>query len=162
LRFTWLVPALILIAPARVAAAQPCTGKGTSVVVLTREQKLFVCVAGQEKAGYRVSIGKAGTGKRKKDDNKTPLGTYPLGSPRSSSRFGTFIPVGYPTAEQRSRGLSGGDIGIHGPPRAFAWAGFLTTLVDWTRGCIAVGSDSAIKEIATAVTAAGIRVIHID
>jgi murein L,D-transpeptidase YafK len=66
----------------------------------------------------------------------------------ASERFGTFVPISYPTAEQRRRGFTGSDIGIHGPDRRFRRLGRLTTWADWTAGCIAVGSDDEIDEIA--------------
>jgi murein L,D-transpeptidase YafK len=68
--------------------------------------------------------------------------------PRASTRFRTFIPVGYPTAEQRENGYMGSAIGIHGPDRRFRWLGRLTSWFDWTAGCIAVGKDEEIGSVA--------------
>ena len=102
---------------------------------------------------FRVSLGRGGTGKAREGDNRTPLGVYPLGTPQPSSRFGTFIPFGYPTEAQAAAGLTGGDVGIHGPDRPYAWLGPANVLFDWTAGCVAVSSDAAIQTIAAWVTA---------
>ncbi|MBI5549120.1 MAG: hypothetical protein HY901_34985 [Deltaproteobacteria bacterium] len=74
-----------------------------------------------------------------------------LGAPRPSGRFGTFIPVGYPTEEQLAQGLTGSAIGVHGTRASLAWLGELTTLVDTTDGCVAVGRGEEMAAIAEAV-----------
>jgi len=130
------------------AENNPCDGQNTSVVINTVSRKLYICANNKRYQEYKVAIGKKGTGKQKKGDNKTPIGTYALGMPRDSSRFGTFIPVGYPTPEQKSKGFSGSDVGIHGPSRLFKWLGSINTWTNWTQGCIAVGSDAEISSIA--------------
>jgi murein L,D-transpeptidase YafK len=117
-------------------------------VIRLDNRTLHLCEAGLAVAEYRVAIGRGGIGKRKEGDNKTPIGEYKLGEPRGSSRFGVFIPIGYPTAAQRRNGYTGSAIGIHGPSRSFAWAGWVNTAADWTEGCIAVVSDKQIREIA--------------
>lgn len=126
-------------------AADRCLGAGTEVRVLTRDHLLLLCSEGRTEGRYRVAIGVAGTGKQREGDHKTPLGRYRLARPRASKLFGTFILIGYPTPVQRQAGLTGGDVGIHGPPRSFA---FLTRLFDWTDGCIAVSEDADIEAIA--------------
>lgn len=131
-----------------VAENNQCAGQNTSVVIDTVSRKLYLCENNKPYQEYKVAIGKKGTGKQKKGDNKTPIGTYSLGTPRGSSRFGTFIPVGYPTPEQRSKGFSGNDVGIHGPSRLFAWLGSINTWTNWTQGCAAVGSEAEITSIA--------------
>ncbi len=94
-----------------------------------------------------------GLGKSRDGDNKTPLGTYWLGQPQLSQRFGIFIPVGYPTREQTAKGMSGSDIGIHGPDRIFACAGALNVSINWTAGCLAVSNDAYIVAISDFVKA---------
>ena len=59
-----------------------------------------------------------------------------------SSRSAIRLPI---SAEN---GYTGSAIGIHGPSRIFARAGWMNTVADWTEGCIAVASDEAIDEIA--------------
>lgn len=111
---------------------------------------------------FPVALGRGGLDKKREGDGRTPKGAYPLGAPRPSARFHRFVPVGYPTPEQRAQGLTGGDIGIHGPHAAFRPLGSLTTWVDWTEGCIAVGSRSEIEEVAAWVEAARPRAIAVE
>lgn len=126
-----------------------CSDVGTFVLVDTDRHRLQLCKAGSTVQEFPVAIGRGGRDKRQSGDNRTPLGVYPLDAPRESQEgFHTFIPVGYPTRSQRDQGFTGGDIGIHGPPQSWSWLGRLTTWKDWTRGCIAVGTESDIVDIA--------------
>jgi murein L,D-transpeptidase YafK len=118
------------------------------VLVDTKDHKLSLCERGREVASYRVALGRAGTRKRVQGDDKTPLGSYALGAPRPSSRFGTFIPIAYPTREQRLRGFTGAAVGIHGPDRRFRWAGRLNAWFDWTAGCVALATDDEVELVA--------------
>jgi len=136
------------------AAAQParpntCPPTGAALVVDTSVHTLWLCRDGRADHTYKVSIGSAGVGKQREGDNRTPLGVYTLDAPVESEQFHTFIPVGYPTEAQRRDGLTGSAIGVHGPTRRSAWLGRFNTWTDWTRGCIAVGSDRDISEIAS-------------
>jgi murein L,D-transpeptidase YafK len=130
------------------ADRDPCEGQATSIVILTSDRKIFTCQENQKLKEYRISLGRNGVDKRKQGDNKTPLGQYTLGVPRPSNKFGIFIPIGYPTQEQQLKGYSGSDVGVHGPYRPFKRLGPLNTWFNWTRGCVAVGGDSEISEIA--------------
>jgi murein L,D-transpeptidase YafK len=144
-----LLPASPAAVPAAMAQeGEPCRGVGSAVVVRTSEHALLLCDGDAQQARYPVSLGAGGVGKRREGDERTPLGAYPLGAPRASRSYGTFVPVGYPTQEQARLGFTGGAIGIHGPPRAFARMGRLNTISDWTAGCIAVGSDAEVEAIA--------------
>lgn len=136
-----------LTTPAWAEPNTACPGQATIIHVDTRTHRLRLCENGRTVADYRVAIGSAGTPKRKQGDKKTPTGRYRLGKLRPSARYRSFIPIGYPTAEQSRQGYTGSLIGIHGPKRAFAWAGKWSTYVDWTQGCIAVGRDADIDEI---------------
>ena len=153
--------AALLAAEPVTAAPSPCVGLDAHVVLHTEQHRLQLCENGQPAADYRVALGRGGTGKQREGDLKTPLGVYSLGPARASAEFGLFLPVGYPTDEQRRRGLTGGDIGIHGPKRGFRWLGSLTTLSDWTRGCIAVSTDDAIQRLAAWVREHHATRIHI-
>jgi len=144
--------ASILLA-GRLSGASECPPGDPLVLVDTATHRLRLCENGVAVRVFRVALGRGGTGKRKEGDNRTPLGVYPLGMPQPSSRFGTFIPVGYPTQEQAAAGLTGTDIGIHGPDQQFAFLGRATVSADWTAGCVAVGSDAAIQAIAEWVLA---------
>jgi hypothetical protein len=130
------------------AKINPCEGYKTAVLVDTKQHKMWLCQENKPVGEYKVAIGKGGINKIKQGDNKTPLGEYTLGIPRPSSRFGTFIPIGYPTQEQILKGYTGGDIGVHGPYRFFKWLGNATVWPDWTQGCIAVGTYKAVSEVA--------------
>jgi murein L,D-transpeptidase YafK len=132
------------------------------VVIHLSERTLHLCEAGLPAGKYRVAIGKGGAGKRSEGDSKTPIGEYALGAPRASSSFGIFIPISYPTASQRRDGCTGSAIGIHGPSRTFAWAGWMNTAADWTEGCIAVASDEAINEIAAWVQYKDPTVVYLE
>jgi murein L,D-transpeptidase YafK len=120
-----------------------------AVVVDVASRTLSLCEGGEAQQVFPVALGTGGIGKRRQGDHRTPLGSYPLGAPRRSQEYGTFIPVGYPTRKQVEMGFTGTAVGIHGPPRAFVNGGRSNTDVDWTWGCIAVGSDPEIQEIAT-------------
>lgn len=125
-----------------------CEGYGTSLVALADINVLYLCKNNLAVANYDLSLGLFGIGKTKEGDWRTPIGSYSLAMPRPSDKFGTFMEIGYPTKEQRAKGFTGGDVGIHGPKRMLRCAGFLNVVVDWTQGCLAVASDSFIKEIA--------------
>ncbi len=107
----------------------------------------------------RVALGRGGLDKMREGDGRTPIGTYPLGAPRPSPRFGTFIPIGYPTPEQCARGLTGGSVGIHGPARGATWLGALSTFIDWTAGCVATASDDDVALVAAFVRERRPRVV---
>ena len=133
---------------AAAARAAPCDGRGTSIVVDGKARRLWLCAGGASDGDFAVSLGRGGLGKAREGDGRTPRGRYPLGAPRASKEYGTFIPVGYPTAAERARGLTGGAIGIHGPRRGFAFLGRANAWADWTRGCIALATDGEIEKVA--------------
>src|SRR5512142_23024 len=106
------------VAPlAAVSDAGRCPPSGDAIVVDTRAHELWLCTSGTAPARFAVALGRSGVGKRRRGDGRTPLGTYALGEPRFSERYGLFIPIGYPTPAQAARGRSGAAVGIHGPPR---------------------------------------------
>jgi murein L,D-transpeptidase YafK len=135
----------------RTPAADPCPSSGLAVIVTVLDHTMWLCDRGHARARYRIALGRGGTGKRVEGDGKTPLGTYALGAPRPSARFGTFIPVAYPTEEQKRQGFTGRDVGIHGPDRRLRWAGGMNSWFDWTAGCIALGTDGELRQVATFV-----------
>ncbi|ACL66993.1 ErfK/YbiS/YcfS/YnhG family protein [Anaeromyxobacter dehalogenans 2CP-1] len=147
-----LVPPLaFLLACAHRPARPGCPPVDALILVDTAEHRLALCEAGAAAAVFPVALGSAGTEKRAEGDRRTPLGAYALGTPRPSAGFGTFIPIGYPTAEQRRAGRTGSNVGIHGPARAMRWAGRLNTWADWTAGCVALGSDREVAAVAAFV-----------
>jgi murein L,D-transpeptidase YafK len=138
-----------------------CPPSGSRLMVDTSARELALCDEGKLAHRYRVALGSGGLDKRKQGDGRTPLGEYPLTPGRASSQFHTFLYVGYPTVAQKQAGYTGGDVGVHGPGRSFRWMGALSTTSDWTAGCVAVGSDAEIDEIAAWVRAHAARVIEI-
>lgn len=140
--------AALLAAAVSMPPRLPCSDGQTALVVDTGTRAMWRCEAGKPLEELAVALGSGGIGKRKQGDAKVPLGEYPLGAPRGSASFHVFIPVGYPTPEQRRAGFTGGAIGVHGPARGYESLGALNTSVDWTLGCIAVGSDAEIERVA--------------
>lgn len=141
---TALILSSLILAPfaglSPLSSSVACPRRGDAVAVTTRDHALWLCDKGRPVAMIRVDLGRGGVGKREKGDARTPLGSYSLGTPRPSQRFGTFIPIGYPTPQQTARGLSGGNVGIHGPDRRTATLGG-SSRIDWTLGCIATVND---------------------
>ena len=138
-----LIAAFVL---ALTAPPEPCADKGTALFVDATHRTLWLCESGKAVEAMPVALGRGGLDKRVEGDAKVPLGAYPLGSARPSKSFHLFIPVGYPTSTQRRNGFSGGAIGVHGPLRAYG--GAISTGIDWTLGCIAVGTDEEIGRVA--------------
>ncbi len=128
-----------------------CAEGGDLVVVQTRTHTLWLCSGRRAVVRMKVALGRGGLDKGRQGDGRTPLGSYSLGAPRRSPRFGTFIPIGYPTPEQRARGFTGRDVGIHGPGRWASWLGPLSTWIDWTAGCVATANDDDIARVAAFV-----------
>jgi len=150
----------IVAVVASAGTTTPCAPHGTALYVNAAERRLYACEAGRAKESLPVALGRGGIDKRKQGDAKLPLGEYALGQPRPSGDFHLFIPVGYPTAVQRRRGYTGGDVGVHGPARVAQ--GPLTTVADWTLGCIAVGTDQEIERVARWVRTNRVRRIVIE
>ncbi|HSI04824.1 MAG: murein L,D-transpeptidase family protein [Myxococcota bacterium] len=138
-----MIPLLVQLL---VAAA--CRSQTTEIVVDTAAHHMVLCDKGEQKAEYKVALGSGGIGKEREGDAKTPLGVYPLHQGRPSSSFHTFILLGYPTKEQRAKGMTGSAVGVHGPARGYEQLGELNVATDWTLGCIAVSSDEQIDFIA--------------
>lgn len=144
---------LALCAPGAAAALDdpPCPASGDAVVVVTERRELWLCAQGAAATRFPVALGRSGVGKRRRGDDRTPLGTYALGRPRRSTVYGTFIPIAYPTPAQTARGFTGSAVGIHGPPRGMDASSHPVTEVDWTHGCIATGTDDEVAAIAAFV-----------
>ena len=146
-RLTAVLLFMVLPVSSLSASPDPCDGYPAALMVDTSLRTMWVCLDGQARREYRVALGRGGTGKQSKGDKKTPLGCYDIGSPRSSSQYRLFIPIGYPNDEQKAQGFSGGAVGIHGPHREMLWLGHDSTEAGWTLGCIAVGTDEEILEV---------------
>jgi murein L,D-transpeptidase YafK len=160
-RFVEVLCCVVTLLTGHPSQAADCPKGEPLLLVDTAAHELKLCEKGVALRAFRVALGSGGTGKARTGDDKTPLG-YPLGTPRPSGRFGVFIPVRYPTKEQLAKGLTGGDVGIHGPDRHFAQLGAATTWVDWTAGGVAVGSDEAIQAIAAWVKSKKVGLVQLD
>ena len=125
------------------------TSPQDSVVVATAQHALALCENGRATETFLVRLGRRGTGKSREGDGKTPLGRYAIGEPRPSSAYGTFVPIAYPTLEQRRRGLSGSAVGVHGPTRWLRRLGGLVNLFDTTDGCVGLATDAEMQRVAT-------------
>jgi len=159
---------IVLIVAAGVASAEvirgpePCAGRGLAVVVRTADHQLHACESNKVVRTFGVRMGREGTGKKKAGDGKTPLGTYSLGAPRASKQYGIFIPVGYPTAEQKRLGYTGGAIGVHGPLRSVRWLRGAVNWFDTSDGCVGLATDDEMKVLADWVRARRPRTIVIE
>jgi hypothetical protein len=150
LSLAWLGAGLFVLATAApVAADQPCqTTRDAHIVVSSDARRLWLCDGHREVKSYSVRLARNGTGKRTAGDAMLPLGSYVLGSPRESTKFGLFIPIGYPSPPQAAQGYTGGAVGIHGPHRAVRWLGHFVNAFDTTAGCVGVATDRDMSEIA--------------
>ena len=144
------------------APPSPCPSRGRVLVVHSASHSLFLCRDGRAEVRFRVALGRGGMDKRLEGDGRTPTGSYDLGPSRPSSSFHRFVPVDYPTKEQRAEGRTGGAIGVHGPDRRARFLGPFTTWVDWTAGCLAVGTDPEIDRVAEWTARTGASSIVID
>jgi len=166
-----IAPTLLALVVAAAAPARPptppravvCAAGENAVVVDTGAHRLHLCWRGEVERTFVVALGIDGVDKRRQGDNRTPIGAYPLGAPRASLSFHTFVPVGYPTPAQARMGFTGSAIGIHGPPRGAGGLARLLELVgvDWTAGCIAVATDDDIDEIAGWLRRRGVKDVRL-
>jgi murein L,D-transpeptidase YafK len=118
----------------------------TRVLVYKKQRVLFLMHGNQALKAYKFRMGFSPLGhKQFEGDGRTPEGNYIIDTRNPDSNYHLSVRINYPNAKDvevaRSYGRSpGGDIFIHGTPRAFLNEG------DWTWGCIAV-SNEAIEEI---------------
>lgn len=129
--------------------ASPCAGEVRALVVESGRRTMTVCEEGRALEVVPVRLGREGVGKSREGDRKTPSGRYALGRPLPSRDYGTFVPVGYPTAEQARAGYTGSAVGVHGPGRKVRWLGPLVNVLDTTDGCIGVASDEEASRLAS-------------
>ncbi|MBM1220699.1 L,D-transpeptidase family protein [Ponticoccus sp. SC2-23] len=118
----------------------------TSIVVYKGRRKLHLMHEAEILKTYDFELGFAPVGhKQIEGDGKTPEGLYYIDRKNPNSSFHLSVGISYPNAEDRARAAAighspGGDIFIHGTPRAFRGDR------DWTWGCLAV-SNSEIEVI---------------
>lgn len=97
---------------------------------------------------FGVRLASGGVGKSREGDQKVPVGRYGLGAPRTSTKFGVFVPIRYPSPEQTAAGFTGGNVGIHDPHRKMRWLGRWANPFDTTDGCVGLATDGEMNEIA--------------
>lgn len=153
--------AVIYALPAQPDEIDCPSSKGALVLVDTKAHTLALCESGRRVEAFGIRLGKHGTGKTREGDGKTPLGHYPLGSPIPSSTFGLFVPIGYPTTEQRKLGYTGSAVGVHGPRRGLRWLGRWVNALDLTDGCVGIATDAEMQRVADFVTRHNARQIAI-
>jgi murein L,D-transpeptidase YafK len=126
------------------------------LVVDKRARLLTLYRAGSPLKSFAVSLGAEATGpKTREGDNRTPEGVYTIDHHKPDSSFHLALHISYPDSRDRARATAegvapGGDIMIHGLPRAIGWIGRLHRLHDWTAGCVAV-TNPEIEQIYQAV-----------
>lgn len=110
----------------------------TSIVVRKAQRRMFLLHGQTILKEYDFELGFAPRGhKQVEGDGKTPEGAYYIDRKNPNSQFHLSIGISYPNDRDRARARAlgqrpGGDIFIHGTPRAFRGD------PDWTAGCIAV------------------------
>lgn len=143
------------------AEVSPCQGSASYLHVDTDGHRLWLCDGATAERSYDIRLGKGGLGKTREGDGKVPLGTYGLGKPRPSAEYGTFIPIKYPTSEQRALGYTGSAVGVHGPNRDLRWLGGLINVFDTTDGCVGLATDEETGAIAAWVTNKNAAIIEL-
>ena len=105
---------------------------------------------------YNIALGISPLGhKMREGDGKTPEGLYFIALKNPQSSYHLSLKISYPSKQDvdtaKSKGFKPGDnIMIHGIRNGLGWIGNYHSLVDWTRGCIAVSND-AIEEIYSSI-----------
>ncbi len=100
---------------------------------------------------FYMSIGRAGAGKERKNDGKTPLGTYfidkRIDGEALPDKYGdAAYPLNYPNAWDRIKGKTGHGIWLHGTAKAS-----YSRVPNATEGCISLANDD-LKEIEQYIT----------
>ena len=127
-----------------------------SIVVEKHRRRLTLYQLGIPVRTYAVALGKQPIGdKLRNGDNRTPEGVFYIDYKNPDSKYHMALHISYPDAAHlaKSRAVGarpGGDIMIHGLPKAFADLGEKQAQYDWTEGCIAV-TNVQIDEIWRAV-----------
>ncbi|MFY0616018.1 L,D-transpeptidase family protein [Shimia sp.] len=119
----------------------------TRVAVFKERRKMYLLHHDQVLESYDIELGFEPLGhKQIEGDGRTPEGDYLVDRRNPKSAFYLSIGISYPNAADRAYAASigkspGGDIFIHGRPKAFR-----NGEDDWTAGCIAV-TDKEMRDI---------------
>lgn len=119
------------------------------LIIDKSDRKLSIYYGDQLQKTYKARLGFTPKGrKEKRDDGKTPEGTYTVAYKNGKSQYYKAFAVSYPNSEDseraRNKGFNtGGDIMIHGLPNnanvSQRWNHWLGK--DWTAGCIALDNE---------------------
>jgi murein L,D-transpeptidase YafK len=119
----------------------------TRVLIYKESRRMYLMHHEQVLQAYDVGLGFAPAGhKQVEGDGRTPEGDYYIDRRNPNSRFYLSLGISYPNAADRAYAASigkspGGDIFIHGRPKAFQ-----NGVEDWTAGCVAV-SDAEMRDV---------------
>ncbi|MBF9029400.1 L,D-transpeptidase family protein [Rhodobacterales bacterium HKCCE3408] len=112
----------------------------TRIVVIKSTRQMYLMHNEEILEAYEFELGFAPEGDKEiEGDGRTPEGRYFIDRRNPNSEYYLSIGISYPNDDDREAarelGFSpGGDIFIHGTPRAFR------NRDDWTAGCIAVSN----------------------
>jgi murein L,D-transpeptidase YafK len=140
------------LSPAASAMARRRDFTADSMVLDKSDRRLTLFYRGRRVRAYDVALGSNPVGdKIRRGDGRTPEGLYYIETRNPESKYHLSLRISYPNDADRARAVkrgvpAGGDIMIHGLPRAFATVGALHRQQDWTEGCVAVTNDE-IEEI---------------
>jgi murein L,D-transpeptidase YafK len=134
-----------------VAAAEAPQPKADLIVIDKTARTLKVYAGDQELASFNVALGRESGKKECVGDNKVPEGDYIISGRKEDSAYHGALKVSYPSAADianaQAKGCKpGGDIMIHGVKNGLGWLGRFHTMLNWTRGCIAV-TDEEIERL---------------
>jgi hypothetical protein len=138
------------------AALAPAQASLPQLMYLKSEHALCLFERDGSVHQWPASHGRERGKKRFEGDERTPEGRYTVSRARTSERYGLFLPISYPNAEdtraaQVAGKKPGGSVGIHGPQRWYAFLGRGQALIDHSDGCIVLDRDS-IHALARRVT----------
>ena len=128
----------------------PLTERIDLIEIDKSDRLLTVYRGGEALRSYQVALGSAPEGdKAQQGDGRTPEGTFRIDRRNPQSKFHLSLGINYPQPDDAARAAErsvspGGDIFIHGQPKAVA--GLITLPGDWTAGCIAV-SNAEMEEL---------------
>jgi murein L,D-transpeptidase YafK len=96
-------------------------------------------------ADFYVTIGKAGAGKQREGDNRTPVGIYAVTGFKSASELGDFYGSGaftlsYPNEWDTRQGRNGHGIWIHGSP-----SDTYSRAPRASEGCVVLANDDLMR-----------------
>jgi murein L,D-transpeptidase YafK len=135
--------------------ARRTTVRADRILVIKSERSLYAMRGDEALRSYRVAFGRGRGAKTAEKDKKTPEGIYEGCRLNLASKYHKAILIPYPTAGERRKGYTGGEIEIHGLPHLpLGLQGLLGGLLvrfGSTRGCVMM-TDTDIDDLA-AITA---------